>query len=67
MKITDWIISETENWVAVNKPSGLLSIPDREGKEISLKEAILPNKKGVLELKQLKTKKALAPIAGLLP
>ena len=37
MKITDWIISETENWVAVNKPSGLLSIPDREGKEISLK------------------------------
>jgi 23S rRNA pseudouridine1911/1915/1917 synthase len=37
MKITDWIITETENWVAVNKPPGLLSIPDREGKEISLK------------------------------
>lgn len=37
MKITDWIIAETENWVAVNKPSGLLSIPDREGKETSLK------------------------------
>ena len=37
MKITDLIIVETENWVAVNKPSGLLSIPDREGKETSLK------------------------------
>lgn len=37
MKITDLIIAETENWVAVNKPSGLLSIPDREGKETSLK------------------------------
>ncbi len=31
------IIAEHEEWVAVNKPSGLLSIPDREGKDISLK------------------------------
>ncbi|MBE2229351.1 MAG: RNA pseudouridine synthase [Chitinophagaceae bacterium] len=31
------ILAETADWVAVNKPSGLLSIPDREGKEISLK------------------------------
>jgi len=37
MKITNWVIEETENWVVVNKPSGLLSIPDREGKEVSLK------------------------------
>ncbi len=37
IKISDWVIEETENWVAVNKPSGLLSIPDREGKEVSLK------------------------------
>lgn len=37
MKLNSLIIAETENWVAVNKPSGLLSIPDREGKEISLK------------------------------
>jgi len=36
-KTTGWVIEETENWVAVNKPAGLLSIPDREGKEISLK------------------------------
>lgn len=31
------VIAETENWVAVNKPAGLLSVPDREGKETSLK------------------------------
>lgn len=37
MKITEFIIAESEDWIALNKPSGLLSIPDREGKEISLK------------------------------
>jgi 23S rRNA pseudouridine1911/1915/1917 synthase len=35
------ILQETENWVAVNKPAGLLSIPDREGKEPSLKNFLL--------------------------
>lgn len=35
------IIQETENWVAVNKPAGMLSIPDREGKEPSLKNFLL--------------------------
>ncbi|MEO7393540.1 MAG: pseudouridine synthase, partial [Chitinophagaceae bacterium] len=37
MKISELIIAENENWIALNKPSGLLSIPDREGKEVSLK------------------------------
>ena len=37
MHLKDSIIAETENWVAINKPSGLLSIPDRLGKDISLK------------------------------
>ena len=37
MKVAGLIIAENENWIALNKPSGLLSIPDREGKEISLK------------------------------
>src|SRR4026209_1434165 len=37
MKFNDWIIYEDENLIALNKPSGLLSIPDREGKDISLK------------------------------
>ncbi|MFN4314317.1 MAG: RluA family pseudouridine synthase [Chitinophagaceae bacterium] len=36
-KPDDWLIAETDDYVAVNKPSGLLSIPDREGKEVSLK------------------------------
>lgn len=33
----DWIIYKDDNFIAINKPSGLLSIPDRMGKEISLK------------------------------
>ncbi len=32
------IIFENDDFVAVNKPSGLLSIPDRIGKELSLKD-----------------------------
>jgi 23S rRNA pseudouridine955/2504/2580 synthase/23S rRNA pseudouridine1911/1915/1917 synthase len=40
MKLTDWIIAEDENWVGLNKPSGLLSIPDREGKDVSLKSLL---------------------------
>jgi 23S rRNA pseudouridine955/2504/2580 synthase/23S rRNA pseudouridine1911/1915/1917 synthase len=40
MKISDFIIKETEDWIVINKPSGLLSIPDREGKEISLKHLL---------------------------
>ena len=43
MSLKDLIIAENENWIALNKPSGLLSIPDREGKEISLK-ALLKEK-----------------------
>jgi len=45
MKISDCIIAENEDWVALNKPAGLLSIPDREGKDISLK-ALLKEKYG---------------------
>lgn len=41
MKLTDIIISESGDWIALNKPSGLLSIPDREGKEVSLKKLLL--------------------------
>lgn len=33
-------IEETDSWVAVNKPAGILSIPDREGKDISLKQLL---------------------------
>lgn len=41
MKINDFIIAETNDWIALNKPSGLLSIPDREGKDISLKKLLI--------------------------
>jgi 23S rRNA pseudouridine955/2504/2580 synthase/23S rRNA pseudouridine1911/1915/1917 synthase len=34
------ILQETDNWIALNKPAGLLSIPDRKGKEISLKSIL---------------------------
>src|SRR3954469_14826392 len=39
------ILFEDEFLVAVNKSAGLLSIPDREGKEVSLKQ-ILQDKYG---------------------
>jgi len=41
MKLSELIIEETSDWVALNKPSGILSIPDREGKEISLKKLLV--------------------------
>ncbi len=34
------IIRETDDFVVVNKPAGLLSIPDREGDEVSLKKLL---------------------------
>jgi 23S rRNA pseudouridine955/2504/2580 synthase/23S rRNA pseudouridine1911/1915/1917 synthase len=37
MKLTDYLVFENDDFIALNKPSGLLSIPDREGKDISLK------------------------------
>ena len=40
MKIEEHIIFSDENVIAVNKPSGLLTIPDREGKGGSLKELL---------------------------
>lgn len=40
MRISDWIILENDAFIALNKPAGLLSIPDREGKEVSLKRLL---------------------------
>lgn len=45
MNIEESIIEEDEHLVAINKPAGLLTIPDREGKETSLKQ-ILKTKYG---------------------
>ncbi len=35
------IILETANWVAINKPAGMLSIPDREQSQPSLKDLLI--------------------------
>jgi 23S rRNA pseudouridine1911/1915/1917 synthase len=34
------IIAQNDHFIVVNKPAGLLSIPDREGKEVSLKQLL---------------------------
>lgn len=38
MKNKPELLAVTENWIAVNKPAGLLSVPDREQSEPSLKD-----------------------------
>jgi 23S rRNA pseudouridine1911/1915/1917 synthase len=40
MKLAELIVFENDEIVALNKPAGLLSIPDREGKDISLKSLL---------------------------
>mgnify|MGYP005812323875 CR=1 FL=1 len=40
MKLSDHIVFENDDFLAINKPSGLLSVPDREGKEVSLKKLL---------------------------
>jgi len=40
MNFKNWIVFEDDDFIALNKPSGLLSIPDREGKEVSLKRLL---------------------------
>ena len=39
-KLSDSIIFQNEDFIAINKPSGLLTIPDREGKDTSLKSQL---------------------------
>ena len=40
MKNKAEVIAETEHWIALYKPSGLLSIPDRKQSEPSLKDQL---------------------------
>lgn len=37
IRLSDHLIFQNDDLVAVNKPSGLLTIPDREGKDVSLR------------------------------
>ncbi len=47
------IIFENEQFIAVNKPSGLLSIPDRLGQEISLKDILKQKYEGIYTVHRL--------------
>jgi 23S rRNA pseudouridine955/2504/2580 synthase/23S rRNA pseudouridine1911/1915/1917 synthase len=40
MKIEEFLIFENEDFIVLNKPEGILSIPDREGKLFSLKNLL---------------------------
>ncbi len=47
------IIFENDQFIAVNKPSGLLSIPDRLGQEISLKDILKERYDGIYTVHRL--------------
>ncbi len=53
MKLADWLIFENDDFVAVNKPSGLLSIPDRIGKEVSLKTLLIERYSSIFTVHRL--------------
>lgn len=53
MNLTDWIVFENDDFIALNKPPGLLSIPDREGKEVSLKSLLLEKYENIFTVHRL--------------
>jgi 23S rRNA pseudouridine1911/1915/1917 synthase len=53
IKISDILIFENDDFIVLNKPSGLLSIPDRKGKEISLKKILQEKYKEIFTLHRL--------------
>ena len=53
IKISDILIFENDDFIVLNKPSGLLSIPDRKGKEISLKKILQEKYKEIFTVHRL--------------
>ena len=53
IKVPDILIFENDDFIVLNKPSGLLSIPDREGKEISLKKILQEKYKEIFTIHRL--------------
>ena len=53
IRIPDILIFECDDFIVLNKPSGLLSIPDREGKEISLKKILQEKYKEIFTVHRL--------------
>ena len=39
-RLSDYILFQNEDFIAINKPAGLLTIPDRAGKDVSLKRLL---------------------------
>ena len=52
-KLSQNIIFENEDFIAINKPSGMLSIPDREQSEKSLKEFLIDKYKSIFVVHRL--------------
>jgi 23S rRNA pseudouridine1911/1915/1917 synthase len=53
MRIDEYILVEDEDLVAINKPAGLLTVPDRMGKEISLKNILWEKYGGIYTVHRL--------------
>lgn len=53
MKLAEQILFENDAFVAINKPSGMLTIPDRAGKETSLKETLKQHYGGIFTVHRL--------------
>ncbi len=53
MRISELVIFEDEDIIAINKPSGLLSIPDRQGNDISLKAMLQSQYENVYTIHRL--------------
>jgi 23S rRNA pseudouridine1911/1915/1917 synthase len=53
MNLKEITLFENDDFVALNKPSGLLSIPDRMGKEISLKNLLIEKYKSIFTVHRL--------------
>ena len=53
MTLGDLIVFESDDFIVLNKPSGLLSIPDREGKDVSLKRLLLDHRPQIFTVHRL--------------
>lgn len=53
MKISEILVFENDDFIILDKPSGLLSIPDRKGKEVSLKKMLQENYDRVFTIHRL--------------
>jgi len=53
MKIPDLLVFENNDFLVLNKPSGVLSIPDREGKDVSLKTLLQEKYPGIYTVHRL--------------